>query len=75
MDLPENTGMNKYVIELIDGKQPPYGPIYAFSPVKLEILKAYIETHLKLGLLSLPSLLQVLPSFLTKNLMVAFTCV
>ncbi len=49
MELPENTGMNEHAIELIDGKQPPYGPIYALSPVELETLKAYIETHLKTG--------------------------
>ncbi len=49
MELPENTGMNEHAIELIEGKQPPYGPIYTFSPVELETLKAYIETHLKTG--------------------------
>ncbi len=49
MELPENTGMNEYAIELVEGKQPPYGPIYALSPVELEILKSYIETHLKTG--------------------------
>ncbi len=49
MELPENTGMNEYAIELIEGKQPPYGPIYAFSLMELETLKAYIETHLKTG--------------------------
>ncbi len=47
MELPENTGMNEYAIELIEGKQPPYRPIYALSPSELETLKAYIETHLK----------------------------
>ncbi len=49
MELPENTGMNKHAIELIDGRQPPYGPIYALSPLELVTLKAYIETHLKTG--------------------------
>ncbi len=49
MELPENTDINKYAIELIEGKQPPYGPIYALSPVELETLKAYIKTHLKTG--------------------------
>ncbi len=47
MELPENMGMNEYAIELIDGKQPPYGPIDALSQVELETLKIYIETHLK----------------------------
>ncbi len=49
MELSENTGMNEYIIKLIEGKQSPYGLIYALSPVELEILKAYIETHLKTG--------------------------
>ncbi len=39
--------MNKHAIELIKGKQPFYGSIYAFCLVELETLKAYIETHLK----------------------------
>ncbi len=47
MELPENTGMNKYAIKLIKRKQPSYKPIYALSPVELEILKTYIKTHLK----------------------------
>ncbi len=49
MELPENTGLNEHAIELVEGKQPPYGPIYALSPVELETLKTYIETHLKTG--------------------------
>ena len=49
MELPENTGINKHAIELQDGKQPPYGPIYSLGPVELETLKTYIETHLKTG--------------------------
>ncbi len=49
MELPQNTSMNKHAIELIEGKQLPYGPIYTLSPMELETLKAYIETHLKTG--------------------------
>ena len=49
MELPENTGINKHAIELVEGKQPPNGPIYSLGPVELEMLKAYIETHLKTG--------------------------
>ena len=45
--LPEQTELNKHAIKLVDGKQPPYGPIYSLGPVKLETLKTYIETHLK----------------------------
>ncbi len=49
MELPENTGMNEHAIELIEEKQPPYGSIYALSPIELETLKIYIKTHLKTG--------------------------
>ncbi len=49
MELPENTGMNEHAIELIEGKQLPYRPIYILSLVKLETLKAYIEIYLKTG--------------------------
>lgn len=49
IELSENTGINKYAIEQIKGKQPPYGPIYNLKPVELETLKTYIETHFKIG--------------------------
>ncbi len=49
IELPENTEINEHAIELIEGKQPPYKPIYALSLVELEIVKTYIETHLKTG--------------------------
>ena len=49
IELPENTGINKHAIELIYDKQLPYGSIYSLSPVELENLKSYIETHLKTG--------------------------
>ena len=47
--LSECNKLNKHAINLEDGKQPPYGPIYSLSPVKLETLKIYIETYLKTG--------------------------
>ena len=48
-ELPEHTGINNHVIELVDGRQPPYKPIYDLGPVELETLKAYIETNLANG--------------------------
>ena len=48
-ELPENTGMNKHAIELEEGKQPPFGPIYSLGPVELETLKTYIKTNLANG--------------------------
>ena len=47
--LSKNTSINKHVIKLQDGKQPPYRPIYSLRPVELEILKTYIKTYLKTG--------------------------
>ncbi len=49
MKLHENTGINEYAIELIEGKELPCGPIYSLGQVELEKLKTYIETHLKTG--------------------------
>ena len=47
IELLENIAINKYIIKLIEDKQPLYGPIYSLKPVELEILKIYIETYLK----------------------------
>ncbi len=49
MELPKNADINEYIIELIEGKQPPYGSIHTFTLVELETLKVYIKTHLKIG--------------------------
>lgn len=47
MELPENTSINEYAIELKKSKQLPYRPIYSLKLVELETLKTYIETYLK----------------------------
>ena len=47
--LPEWTGANEHTIELEEGKQPPYGPIYSLGPVELKIFKTYIKTNLPNG--------------------------
>ncbi len=48
-ELPEWADLNEHSIDLIEGKQPPYGPIYSLGPVELETLKTYIETNLANG--------------------------
>lgn len=48
-ELSENTGINKYTIKLIKGKELPFDPIYSLGPVELKMLKGYIETKLKIG--------------------------
>ena len=45
-ELPEKTGINEHIIELEEGKQPPFRSIYNLGPVELETLKTYIETNL-----------------------------
>lgn len=51
IELSKNTGINEHAIELIDGKELPYGHIYALNPIELEILKTYIKTHLQTGII------------------------
>ena len=45
----EQTRANEHVIELEEGKQPLYGPIYSLGPVELETLKTFIKTNLANG--------------------------
>ena len=53
MELPKNTNINKYAIELQDDKQSPYEPIYSLGLIELETLKIYIKAHLKTGFIQL----------------------
>ncbi len=47
-ELP-NHGPADHAIDLMDEKQPPYGPIYNLNEVELETLRGYIETNLASG--------------------------
>lgn len=47
--LPENTGTNKYAMDIVQGKQQMYRSIYNFSQVELKTLNIYIKIHLKTG--------------------------
>ncbi len=53
IELPENISINEYAIKLINRKQLLYRLIYTLNPVELKILKAYIKTHLKTGIIKL----------------------
>ena len=44
--LPEWTGINEHAIELVNGKKPPYRPIYSLGTVAVKTLKTYIQTNL-----------------------------
>lgn len=49
IELTKNIGINKHTIKLVEDKQPPNRSIYALTSVKLETLKTYIKTYLKIG--------------------------
>ena len=49
VELPKYMEINDYVIKLMDDWQLLYHPIYSLGPVKLEMLKAYIENNLANG--------------------------
>ena len=51
--LSEYTGINDHTIKLVNGQQPPYGPIYNLGPIELKTLKAYIKTNLANGFIKL----------------------
>ena len=48
-ELFEHTRINDHIIELVEGQQPLYGPIYSLGLMEVETLKAYIETNLANG--------------------------
>lgn len=48
-ELPEHIGINNDPLDLVDDKQPLYGPIYTLGPVELETFKTYIKTNLANG--------------------------
>ena len=47
-ELPEH-GPSDHAIDLIDGAEPPHGPIYSLSEDELKVLKAYIDKNLANG--------------------------
>ena len=46
---PQQTGINKYVIKLVKGKQPPFKLIYNLDPVELKIFMICIKNNLANG--------------------------
>lgn len=53
LELPKNTDINIYTLELIEKKQLSFRPIYVLNLIKLKILKDYIEIYQKIGLIYL----------------------
>ena len=66
-ELSENTEMNEYAIELKEGKQPLFGPIYSLGLVELETLKIYIETNLANGFIQPSKSLARAPIFFDRK--------
>ena len=75
MELPKNTDINKHAIKLVEGKQPSFSPICSLDLVELEILKAYMEIHLKTRFIQPSKSSAITPSFLTKSLIATFAYV
>lgn len=63
----KSTNINIYIIKLVKEKQPLYKLFYAFSPVKLNTLKAYIKNHLKTEFIWLSRSLLSTPIFFNKK--------
>ena len=38
-----------HAIDMVDGKEPPWGPIYALSEKELGVLREYLDTMLASG--------------------------
>ena len=67
-ELPEFTGINDHLINLLYNKQLPYGLIYCLRPVKLEMLKTYIKANLASSFIRLSkSLASALVLFIQKK--------
>jgi hypothetical protein len=47
-ELPPHRSFD-HAIDMVDGKEPPWGPIYALSQKELEVLREYLEDMLKSG--------------------------
>ena len=42
-------GLQDHAIEIVEGKQPPHGPIYSCSSTELQAMKQYIDDNLRSG--------------------------
>ena len=60
--------MNEHAIDLEEGKQPSFGPIYSLSLVELETLKTYIKTNLANGFIWPSKSLARAPIFFDRKL-------
>ena len=47
-ELPPHRSFD-HTIDVVDGKEPPWGPIYTLSEKELGVLREYLDTMLKTG--------------------------
>ena len=47
-ELPPHRSFN-HAIDMVEGKEPPWGPIYALSEKELEVLRTYLDDMLRSG--------------------------
>ena len=57
--VPKQTGINKYTIKLVDGKQISHRPIYSLGLIELKTLKTYIKINLMNNFIQLSKSLAV----------------
>ena len=75
MELPKNVAISKHAIELQDGKQPSYKPIFSLGLWSWRPLRFTLKLIWEPGLFDLLNLLQVLSFYLIKSQTKAFGCV
>ena len=59
--------INNHAIQLVNGQQLSYGPIYNLRLIEFEILKAYIETNLANGFIKPSKSSASIPIFFNQN--------
>ena len=47
-ELPPHRSFD-YAVDMVEGKEPPWGPIYALSEKELEVLRTYLDDMLHSG--------------------------
>lgn len=75
VEILEYMGINNYAINLNNGKQPLYVPIYSLGPIELDIFKSNIKMNLGNGFIKLSKFFADALIFLFGSLMAVFAYV
>lgn len=70
MELLDNSGSKQHIIDLVEGNQHLYRPIYSLSQVEMKTLKTFNNIHPKPRIVQLLKLLIKAPILFQKSLMV-----